>query len=450
MSKRNLILLIIIIIIIAIGLGFFFLNKSSNQADDNTEGTNFFTDFFPFGKSNTVTPADNTNGEDAPGSLPDTDVSKQSFILKKVSSFPVAGYIVFMKERFKEIPNPSQTLPERGDISELSPSGEVRGGPTPPESESAPTLRYVDRITGNIYQTFMDNIDERKFSSTIIPRVYEAHFGDNGESVVMRYLKDDGKTIESFLGNLPKEYLGADAAGTNEVRGTFLPDNISDMSISPDTSKTFYLFNTGDVSIGAILNTQTNTKVQVFSSPFTEWLSSWPNDGMITVTTKPSTNVLGYMYSINPSNNDFNKVLGNINGLTTLTSPDGKKVLYGDNGLSLTIYDINTTTSMPIGLKTLPEKCVWGNVGDIVYCAVPKYLSPQVDYPDSWYQGETSFSDEIWKIDAINTSTEMLLDLTSAPNGEDIDAIKLSLDENENYLSFINKKDSYLWELKLK
>src|SRR3989344_8993310 len=114
MSKRNLILLIIIIIIIAIGLGFFFLNKSSNQADDNTEGTNFFTDFFPFGKSNTVTPADNTNGEDAPGSLPDTDVSKQSFILKKVSSFPVAGYIVFMKERFKEIPNPSQTLPERG------------------------------------------------------------------------------------------------------------------------------------------------------------------------------------------------------------------------------------------------------------------------------------------------------------------------------------------------
>ena len=95
-------------------------------------------------------------------------------------------------------------------------------------------LRYVDKATGNIYQTFADKIDERKFSSSVIPRVYEAFFGNEGESVIMRYLKTDNRTIETFVGALPKEFLGSDSVGTNEIKGSFLPENISDISVSPD------------------------------------------------------------------------------------------------------------------------------------------------------------------------------------------------------------------------
>ena len=95
-----------------------------------------------------------------------------------------------------------------------------------PATEFMPALRYVNKATGNIYQTFADKIDERKFSSTVVPKVYDAYFGNNGQSVIMRYLKDD-KTIETFIGALQKEYLGADSVGTNEVAGSFLPENIS-------------------------------------------------------------------------------------------------------------------------------------------------------------------------------------------------------------------------------
>ena len=100
-------------------------------------------------------------------------------------------------------------------------------------------------------------------------------------------------------------------------------------------------------------------------------------------------------------------------------------------------------------LKTLPEKCVWGAGSEVVYCAVPKSIN-QGEYPDSWYQGEISFSDAIWKIDVASGSTTMISDPTTVPGGEDVDAIKLSLDQNQNYLFFVNKKDSYLWELSLK
>ncbi len=439
MSKRNVILLIIVLaIIVVVVFGFFYFYQPASQPGTVT-GTNFLANFLPFGKSTTTAPTNTTTPVNVSGYVSPTETTSNA-ILKKVSSFPIAGYGVFMKERFKDVPT---TTP-----ASTSTPTTTTTKPTAPLTEFAPSLRYVNKATGNIYQTFADQIDERQFSSTIIPKVYEAYLGNNGESVIMRYLKDDYKTIETFVGALPKEYLGADSSGKNEITSSFLPENISDVSISPDASKIFYLFNTGDSTVGVTLALQTGTKIQVFDSPFTEWLSFWPNNKMITVTTKPSVNVPGYMYAINPDKKDFNKILSGIDGLTTLTSPDGKMVLYGDNNLSLNIFNIGTGNSVLLGVKTLPEKCVWGPASDILYCAVPKSIS-QAQYPDSWYQGEISFSDALWKIDVASGNTTIIGDPASI-SGEEVDATKLALDSNQNYLFFINKKDSYLWEFSLK
>ncbi|MFZ1019925.1 MAG: hypothetical protein WAN61_02985, partial [Minisyncoccia bacterium] len=71
-------------------------------------------------------------------------------------------------------------------------------------------------------------------------------------------------------------------------------------------------------------------------------------------------------------------------------------------------------------------------------------------YPDSWYQGTVSFSDQFWKIDLTTGNTTMLVDPITITGNQEIDGIKLALDDGENYLFFVNKKDSYLWELSLK
>ena len=512
MSKRNFILLIIVLIIALIVIfGFLYSRPETTVPEDESGGTNFISRFNPFGNSGTPTPPSANSPVDLsdPIQPPVEEIPTEK--LQKISSMPTAGFGFFIKERLKEIPivvpiinsgipysfgtttlkdgstgeavkeiqrflNNTQNLSLELDgilDMEIVSNGLVADGivgaktkammyssvnqitgtkkPTPPPTEFVTAIKYIDKATGNIYQTFLDKVEERKFSATIIPKVYEAYLANNkskkGMSVIMRYLKTDDKTIETFLGTLPVEVLGGDTE-SNQIKGSFLPNDINDISISPDTTKIFYLLNVGNNVVGTILNLLDNKKIQVFDSPFTEWLSFWPNSNMITLTTKPSWNVPGHMYTINPGTKSFSRVLSDVNGLTTLTSPNGKLVLYGNNNLTLSIYNMSTKTSIVLGARTLPEKCVWGSGSDVVYCAVPKLINFG-QYPDTWYQGEISFDDQIWKINVANGNATMILDPILVPGGEDLDGIKLALDVSGKYLLFVNKKDSYLWKLDL-
>jgi hypothetical protein len=368
---------------------------------------------------------------------------------------------MFSKERLVPVVATTQTTPSTTQTStsttttaSTTPSTKVitkkaTTKPVAPPTEMALALRYVAKATGNIYETFADTIQEGQFSTTTIPEVYDAYFGNNGNSVAMRYLQNDGETIATFIGNLPKEIFGADMVANNKIMGSLLPNNIKSISLSPDGSSMFYLFDSGDDMIGTTLNFATNKKVQIFDSPFTEWSSVWGNSKTITLTTKPASGIPGYVYEMDQKGKNFNQILGNINGLTTLESPDGKLLLYGDDGLNLSVYNINTNTSTLLGVKTMPEKCVWSDDSATIYCAVPKYI-PALQYPDAWYQGEVSFDDQFWKIDIATGNTTMLVDPITMPDGQKIDGIKLAVDSGENYLFFVNKKDSYLWEFSLK
>ena len=455
MSKRNFILLIIVLIIVGFGVfGYFYFNQgTTDTTGNNTTDTNFFSQFNPFGNVKTkppvVTPPTDVSTETPP--TPTTVVLK----LNKISSMPIAGFTTFSKERLKVIPviapttdSTTSTTPATTPVVNVSKVKKTIGLTTPP-TEFSLAVRYVAKSTGNIYESFADKIEESRYSTTIIPRVYDAYFGNKGNSVVMRYLKADGKTIETFFGNIPKESFSTSPITDNEIKGSLLPNDIKDLSLSADLSGIFYLFNSGDNMIGTTFNFLNNRKVQIFTSPFTEWLSGWPNNKMITLTTKPSYGTPGYMYTIDSNGKNFTQVLGDINGLTTLTSPNGKLVLYGDNNLTLNIYHTDKNISDLLGVKTMPEKCVWGSSNDFIYCAVPKSIDAG-QYPDSWYQGEVSFSDQIWKIDIKTGKTTMIIDPATVGDGGEVDGIKLSLDSNENYLFFVNKKDSFLWELNLK
>ena len=97
----------------------------------------------------------------------------------------------------------------------------------------------------------------------------------------------------------------------------------------------------------------------------------------------------------------------------------------------------------------MAEKCVWNKLNTLIYCAVPKNTT-FANFPDSWYQGEISFEDQIWEINLENQNTKLLLNPVLLNGGEEVDGIKLSLDKNEDYLLFVNKKDSILWGYNLK
>ncbi len=459
--------------IVLVGLlGYFYMSRNTPTGDSAIPGVNFLSQFNPFKSNvNTDTGSENPGAGDTGGDQPGENGETPITTLHKVSNMPIAGFIVYPKERLKEIPpedtttggesnvtttpveeipNDSATSSSRTTVAaDLKKKLLVTKKPIVPDTEFVTAVRYADRASGNIYQSFADKIQEHKFSGTVIPKIYDAYFGNNANAVLMRHLKIDNVTIETFLGTLPKEKLGDDTTTIAEMKGGFLTNNIQDVSVSPDGLKVFYLSPVGDGVIGTIQNLIDGKKNQIFNNAFTEWNSWWPNNNVITLTTKPSFGTLGYMYMIDIAKKSFTKVLGDINGLTTQMSPNGKLVLVGTNDLSLYVYHVDTKTYDKLGVKTLPEKCTWNKVSDTVYCAVPSTIET-ANYPDDWYRGEISFSDQIWKINLQDGSTTLIADPLVISGGEDTDGIQLAVDTNEDYLFFINKKDSFLWELELK
>ena len=169
MSKRNFILLIIVLVIIVLVVfGFLYMRQNAQTPGEDGGGTNFLSQFNPFGTGGK--PSGTPTGQepvDVSGYEPGPEQGEIK--LKKVSSMPIAGFTVYAKERLIEVPPIiTPTTPEETD-----PKPTTNTKPVPPATEFVSALRYVDRTNGNIYQTFADKIEERRFSGTVIPKVYE-------------------------------------------------------------------------------------------------------------------------------------------------------------------------------------------------------------------------------------------------------------------------------------
>ena len=181
-----------------------------------------------------------------------------------------------------------------------------------------------------------------------------------------------------------------------------------------------------------------------------ELLPQFVNGRTVALTTKPEQNIPGFLYFVDTSSGGIRKILGNINGLSSLTSPDAGQVLYltEDSDAILSIYNIKAKSARTLTPITFPEKCVWSKKDlNVIYCAVPRE-SLGGNSLISWYKGLVSFSDDIWKYDIKNNTADIAENL-SAESGEPIDVVKLLLSDSEQYLVFINKRDNTLWSLDL-
>lgn len=438
MLKKIIIIITIIIALFLLVFGLARLTRNTNPISQKIDENNLVSDFFSFENLELGFLKDAVNNiEDSILGGDQEDIAEDKR-LSKVSSMPVSGYGIIQKEKFVEVPDVEKPI---GDNQIVVPEGtEI----APPEIEYVSIARYADRNNGNIYQTTLDKIDERKFSETEIPRAYETLF--TNKSLIVRYL--DGGDISTFIGEIPEEKLGWDVNNGNEIFGDFLPINIKDISISKDKNKIFYLTNTQNGVLGFTAKTNGADKKQVFSSPFSEWISDWVDEENILLTSRPSGEVPGYSYLLDLKTLDYKKILGNINGLTSLISKSDL-ILYSDENLSIKIYDINQKKSRNLRSRTHTEKCVWSKDGITLYCAIPKEIPNGFTYPDIWYQGEISYDDEIFKINTDTGEKTKISDLSLENGGETIDAINLSLDHTEERLFFMNKKDSYLWRINL-
>jgi hypothetical protein len=222
------------------------------------------------------------------------------------------------------------------------------------------------------------------------------------------------------------------------------------ITANPAGTKIAYLVETSSGSSIYLSNFDGSGRERIYSSALSEWLLQWPDAAALSLTSKPSADVPGYLYSLTPSGS-FVRQFGNISGMTTLTSPDRKEVLYAQSTAG--VFSLNTFVRATgergeAPVTTLPEKCVWSKDHvRTLYCGVPKNVRSST-YPDAWYQGLLSFSDDIWVIDLAMGSANVIATPVETA-GEEIDLINPMLSPDEHYLIFMNKKDSSLWSLRL-
>ncbi len=236
------------------------------------------------------------------------------------------------------------------------------------------------------------------------------------------------------------------------VEGFFLPKGIGSLAISPDSRELFTLGETKTGSIGKVRDFETGEEKIVFNSPFREWLSQWNSSQNIQLTTKASHFTDSYTYGLNPNTGKYHKTLPQAHGLTTLASPDNKKVfihLVDDKKSRNYIYFNDEEKKIILTeVHTLPEKCTWTSDSAMLYCFVPNNLEKDGEYPDRWYQGLELFSDQLWKIDG-NTTEETLVSDIPVEYGKNLDAWKVGIDPKSHYLYFIDKGSETLWSYRL-
>lgn len=300
-------------------------------------------------------------------------------------------------------------------------------------------IYFVDSITGFVYAYDLNKQTTYQISNTTIPAIHDAYIFNNGENILLRYSSED--TVRSLTAKIPSVIEGNSPLSLYSV--SYLPNNISSVAESPfDKTISYVLPN----SNGSTINTITNKgNSSIRSSLFSDWLISYGGNNLY-LTTKPSSYINGYTSNINES-----ILLRDKTGLNSLPSKTGNNILnsfLSNVGIKDFIMSTKTGNISYLNFQTLSEKCEWGANDKFVLCGVPSSINvTDGALPDAWYKGDISFSDNLYLKD-LTTLKEELFFKFSLETNETIDMIKLKLNQNQNYLGFINKIDKSLWVMK--
>jgi hypothetical protein len=325
--------------------------------------------------------------------------------------------------------------PVSGSIWKTLPSGDL-------------SARYILREDGDVFEHSVNERSGKILANNTIPSVAEAVWDARGQSVVLRTATDQGDIV-SILGRLlpnPASQSGDEAPAILEQ--SFLPENISFIAPGVDEGFVHTLRVGNELSIMVLDGSGRSTPV--FTSPFTEWIPDWLGRGVLSLTTRPSGLVGGYLFSLDPEKGVLSPIMNDYLGLTIKSAPDGNSILVGGSkkgGATFGIITKELPIPSDISPTTLPEKCAWTASSTFAYCGVPQNPKGGV-YPDEWYQGTMQFSDTIWVYDN-STGQFTLFVVPQDEVKEEIDVMNPSVSQDGSHLMFTNKKDGSLWGIRL-
>jgi len=234
-----------------------------------------------------------------------------------------------------------------------------------------------------------------------------------------------------------------------------LNPNIKNIVWSPNSQKIAYQFQSSNGSIEiSIANPDGSNWKNINKTRLKNFKISWPSPDKISLVSDLGGKEPGSLIIINPETGDLTTLLNNIYGLAVNWSPDGQKFIFqqtDQNGKNLKLYlgrvdGAQAPKELPV--QTLAKKCVWASDSQTIYCAVPQKLSSNAIWPDDYLAGHLVVDDDFYLID---TSTAKKTGLTQLDKTDiSVDGQNLFLSPLEDYLFFINQKNGWLYNIKLK
>lgn len=342
-------------------------------------------------------------------------------------------------------------------------------GATSLERGGKTVVRFIARENGFVYETDPRTGVVTQLTNTTVPRIHEAQFALDGGAVILRYLQVEDRllkkeSIRTYLAYLSIPEVSPESTSTDPVlgrlTGDFLPNNITEISVSPDGTRLFYLLPITNGVSGTIVNIRTKEAREVFRNSFSEWIPQLLNDGTIMLTTKASARFEGFAYRYDPDKKTLSRVIRKVRGVTTFADPTGTRTLFNEiapGSVRLNVWtqdgylydEEGVRESIIIPIATLPEKCSWAKNNIRIFCAA--FMgTPRGELPDEWYQGSLSFQDTFWTVDTDTSEITFLADPTKEEKAlRSFDVMWPFTSIDERYMIFTNKTDMNLWSFRI-
>jgi len=299
-------------------------------------------------------------------------------------------------------------------------------------------IRYYLANNGQAYESNFDGSGLTQLSADILTNLSKVLWSPDRNKVI--HIFNDNKVIKKYLYDFKIN------------QSTRLNQNIGYISWAPNKDRIVYQYHgpTGENNI-SISNPDGLDWTNIFPTRMKDLIVKWPSSNKIALITEPSGLIQGTTYTLNLTNNDFQKVIEPTYGLTTLWSPQANKLLFSETdhqgkNLKLKIADLEQSTINQLDIVTLPEKCIWSTDNQTVFCAIPEDIPQIVILPDDYHKNLTSFSDHFWKI---NVDTGQKIKIFENKGEQIYDAKNLLLSPLENYLIFVNQTDDLLYSLEI-
>ncbi|MBX4192172.1 hypothetical protein KW798_01675 [Candidatus Parcubacteria bacterium] len=313
--------------------------------------------------------------------------------------------------------------------------------------------RFIKADTGRVFDLPLDvpGALPRAVSNTTIPGIQRVWWLPQGSGAIVQYENEAHLRKTLYIGLLNATTTLNSAANPQPTKIQYLPDNIADLSISPDGKQVTYLLTTANGSDGYLANFDGSSARKIYFVPLSQVLVSWPAPNTLLLQTKVGTGLLGAAFSVDVKTGSVSSLFF-ANALQALADRSFSRVIYQTNltdGTRVTyVHDLARNKDTGLSLSPIPEKCVWATQAtSTLYCAAPmQYVPP--NYLDLWHAGVGSAADSLLSFN-IGTGASLILATPGTDGGAASDMIELAPSGDNHYLSFVRKGDRTLWGIRL-